>query len=188
VDEFHVAAQRAVGAVLCAVLHDAAVLLGGGDDLAALVDIVRDGFFDVDVLARLAGPDRGEGVPVVGRGDGDGVDVFVLQRVAHVLVELRGLALRVGDELRTLFAHLRIDVAERDVLGVALHREEVFDVGAALAVEADGANADAVIGPDDGALSLHAGDDDGRGTGAEKLTTREVHDDFGVGLGTSELR
>jgi hypothetical protein len=45
---------------------------------------VAVGFFDVDVLAGLAGEDRRDGVPVVGRADHQGVDVLVVDEPAEV--------------------------------------------------------------------------------------------------------
>src|SRR5205823_1334619 len=59
-------------AALRAVLHNAAVTLGGLDGDAAFMDIVAAGLFDVDVLPSLAAPDGHEGMPMVGRGDGNG--------------------------------------------------------------------------------------------------------------------
>ena len=57
--------------------------------LPALEDVVADRLLDVDVLARLAGPDRRQRVPVVRRGDRDGVDLVVVEDPAEVLDVLR---------------------------------------------------------------------------------------------------
>ena len=65
-------------------LHDAVVLLRRGHELAALEDIMGTRLLAVHVLARLAGPNADERVPVVGRGDGDGVDGFVFEQLADV--------------------------------------------------------------------------------------------------------
>ena len=72
------------GALLGAVLHDAVVLLRGGYDLPGLEHIVRARLLDVDILAGLAGPDRLQGVMVVGRGDGDGIDGLVFEQLAQI--------------------------------------------------------------------------------------------------------
>ena len=48
--------------------------LRGLDHQPALADVVRTRLLDVDVLAGVGGEDRGRGVPVVRRGDPDGVD------------------------------------------------------------------------------------------------------------------
>src|SRR5262249_28517324 len=58
-------------AALGAGLADLVVLAGRLDDAPALADVVADRLLDVDVLAVLDGPDGGQRVPVVGRGDAD---------------------------------------------------------------------------------------------------------------------
>jgi len=52
---------------------------------ATFAEIVRDGLFDVHVLAGRAREDRGRPVPVIGCGDHDGVHVFVVQHTAQVV-------------------------------------------------------------------------------------------------------
>ena len=76
-------------AVLRAHLDDPLVLPGGLDQLAALPAVVAQRLLDVHVLARLAAPDGGRHVPVVGRGDDHGVDRLVVQGLAEVLHALR---------------------------------------------------------------------------------------------------
>src|SRR5262249_30352394 len=66
-------------AALRAVLHDAVVLAGRLDGDPALVDVVTARLFDVDILAGLAGPDGHQRMPVIRRGDRDGVEVLVFQ-------------------------------------------------------------------------------------------------------------
>ena len=73
-----------VRARLAAVLANAVVLFYGSDELAAFKGVMRAGLFDVDVFAGLAGPDAHERVPMIGSGDGDGIDVFVFEQLANV--------------------------------------------------------------------------------------------------------
>ena len=68
-------------------LDHAAVLSGRGHHLPAFPHVVGERLLDVDVLARLAGPDRGQGMPMVGRGDDHGVDVLVVEQFADVAVD-----------------------------------------------------------------------------------------------------
>ena len=68
-----------VGRRLHADGEDLLGLLDRLGDLAGLVDRVGHRLFAVDVLAGLHGVDRHLGVPVVGRGDQDGVDVLALE-------------------------------------------------------------------------------------------------------------
>jgi hypothetical protein len=76
------------------------VLVGRGHHLLALPAAVVRRFFDVHVLARLAGPDGRQRVPVVGRRADDRIDRLVIQRLAEILDDLRlAAALHVGDRL-----------------------------------------------------------------------------------------
>ena len=74
--------QRAVGTVLRSALADAAELARHLHDPAAFADVVADRFLDIDVLARLHGPDSGQRVPVVRRRDEDGGDGFIIENHA----------------------------------------------------------------------------------------------------------
>ena len=89
----HAFAHVGAGAVLRADLHHAAVLAGRFDHLAAFPDAPGGRLLDVDVLARLAGPDRLQRVPVVLRAETDGVDRLVVEQLALVGV---GLQLQFG--------------------------------------------------------------------------------------------
>ena len=51
---------------------------------AAFPDVVRYRLLDVDVLAGLHRPDRGQRVPVVGGGDGDRVDLLVVENTRRM--------------------------------------------------------------------------------------------------------
>src|SRR5262249_13754021 len=67
-----------VRAVLGSALADAAVLARRLHDAPAFADIVAHRLLDVHILARLHGPDGGQRVPVIGRGDEHGGDGFVI--------------------------------------------------------------------------------------------------------------
>ena len=92
-------------------LHHAAVLACRGHHLPALPDVVGERLFHVDVLAGLARPYGRQGVPVVGRGDGDRIDLLVVERLAEVGVG--GNALVAILELADLVVeNLAVDVAQ----------------------------------------------------------------------------
>ena len=138
----------AAGAALGAVLDDAVVFAGGLDALAAFEDVVAAGFLDVDVFAGLASPDGDEGVPVVGRGDGDSVDVFVFQELADVGVG--------RDFVGIVFFQLGDSAADDVVVNVAESGDadagnaaEAADVGASASVDADDGDSDVFIGAED---------------------------------------
>src|SRR5262249_60237577 len=70
-------------------LHHALGLPGDFHHAPALVDVIAGRLLDVDVLAGLAGPDRRERMPVIGRRNGDRVDVLVGEQLTHGLVLFR---------------------------------------------------------------------------------------------------
>lgn len=138
----------AAGAALGAVLDDAVVFAGGFNALAAFEDVVAAGFLDVDVFAGLASPDGDEGMPVVGRGDGDGVDVVVFQELADVVVD--------GDFGGVVFFQLVDSAADDVVVNVAESGDadagnaaEAVDVVASASVDANNGDSDVFIGAED---------------------------------------
>ncbi len=67
-------------------LKNSFVRAHGAHHRAALVDGVRHRFFAVNILARIRRRDRGERVPVVGRGDDHSVNVLARQQIAEIVV------------------------------------------------------------------------------------------------------
>ena len=92
VQEFHRALDVLGAAALRADLDDAVVAARRFDHQPAFADVVGARFFDIDMLAGFAGEDGGRAVPVVGRGDHDGVDRLVLEHAPHVGDLLRARA------------------------------------------------------------------------------------------------
>src|SRR5262249_37654968 len=84
VEEGHGLAHAGAAAALCTRLANTAGGASSFDNTPALAHVVADGLFDINVLAGLEGPDGRQGVPVVGRGDADGVDGLVLEDLAKV--------------------------------------------------------------------------------------------------------
>ena len=157
-------------ALLGAVLDDPFVLARRLDALAAFEHVVAARLLDVHVLARLAGPDRDQRMPVVAGGHRDRVQVLVLQRLADVLEALGLRAALVLDLLDAVGeqAAVRIDQV-RDLDAGDL--QELADVVAAAAADAGHAEADRVVGPQHVARRLRAGDGErGRHAGGRRLT------------------
>ena len=165
--------EACAGADLRAGLGDAAGFLSGGDELAALPDVVGNGFFDVDIFAGLQGPDAHERVPVVGSGDGDRVEVGRGEELANVgkffyrdaffgesgggAVEDGGVGVADGDDA--------------DAFDFAEAAEVVFTA----TVEADNGDADVGMSADDlapGAGGESGGGGEQRGV-AQKMAARE---------------
>ncbi len=143
-----------------AVLDDAAAAAGGFDELAAFPHAVGERFLDVNVLAGGDAPDGGEAVPVVGRGDGDRVDGVVGKHVADVAVGFGAFAEGAFETTGAGLEDARINVAERDDFGVVA-RLEAFDVAHAAAMDADDAEADAVVCAENGSFGHGACSEDG---------------------------
>src|SRR5437899_1306633 len=92
----------------------------------------RQRLFAIDILARFAGFDCYECVPMIGHRDDHGVNVFARQQVVKLFVfgaalELLVLfdAVKLFDNLAVVLAARRIDVTNRQNLGVRLTKEIV---------------------------------------------------------------
>ena len=76
-------ADPAPRAALRAVLNVPLVFAGGFDEEFAFARVMGAEFFEIDVLAGAECEEGGGSVPVIGRGDGDGVDL-VFERFAEI--------------------------------------------------------------------------------------------------------
>ena len=139
--------QPDIRTVLRADFHDAFVLASGLDHFPAFPNVVRSRLFDIYVLARLASPNRHQGVPMIGHGEHNRVDVLVLKQLSVVDVSLDlDVALF---ELRNFgIQKFGIDIAYR---GHAHAGElaEVLDVFHPLLSNTHNGYANVVIGPPD---------------------------------------
>src|SRR5262249_34026196 len=131
-------------------------LMPDRDAAPAFGDGVAQRLFDVDILARLASPDGHQRVPMIGCGDGDGVE-----RLANVLNARRRSAPLLLDGLAAGLEQARIGVDQVGDLH-ALEAEVLVDVAHALAVDAGHPNAAGVVRPQHPARGLGAGDGDER--------------------------
>ncbi len=142
------------GALLGSHLHLLAVLAHGLEEQRTFSRVVATGLFYIDVLASLQSVDGHWGVPVIGRGDGDGVDVFLFENLAEVFAGCGRVAHRLLHGGGEFCEGVAVDVADvRDAGGVliCLERGEMR-VGAA--VKADDGEVEAVIGAEDLAVTL----------------------------------
>ena len=127
-----------VGARLAAVLANAVVFFYGTHELATFKGVVRAGFFDVDVFSCLASPDSHEGVPMVGSGDRDGVDVFVVEQLADIAVGFRFWQAKFLDVVKALVEYVFIHIAQSGDLSGGDMREAVDVIDAAASHTANG--------------------------------------------------
>src|SRR5262249_29526959 len=85
-----------------------------------------------------------EGVPVVGRADGDGLDVAVAEDLAEVLDGATAAADDAGGEVAVVPVH----VAHGDELHAAVAHGVLHDLDAALAVDVAAGRAARIVGAD----------------------------------------
>ncbi len=123
------------------------VLARGGEHGLAFADIDTDGFLHVDVGAGFDGGDHGESMPMIGRGDENDVEIFLLQHLAVICCRCAAScrsAWRVAVISAACEQHLAIDVAEGDDFdGGDLKQTE--EVGFAVPAGADDSDAPAAV-------------------------------------------
>ena len=103
-DELDGVLEVRMRAPLRAAAHDPFVLARGVHEQAAFAQVVRDRFFHVGMLARLAGKDAGHRVPMVAASDDNGVDRGIVHDAPQVGLLSRGLS-RASLQLAGAFAH-----------------------------------------------------------------------------------
>ena len=130
---------------LCTHLAHPPELAGPLRHHAPFLDGVTARLLDVDVLAGLHRPDAHEGVPVVGRGDRDDVDVLAVEDAADVLDVLR-LVGRVLELLLVAAGDAWIAIADHRELRIR-HAGPLADVFATPAIGPDDGDAEPIIGP-----------------------------------------
>ena len=81
----HAARLYGVLSVLGPHLNDGPVFRRGLDRFTTLEDVVRGRLLDIDMLLRLTRLDGRERMPVIGRGDDDGVHVFPVEELGDLL-------------------------------------------------------------------------------------------------------
>ncbi len=109
-------------------LNHAFVASSSLDHLASLVD--RDGqrFFNVHVLAGVAGVDCLNGVPVIRRGDHHGIDVFTFHYFSEVTVgSLASATFFLGLGQGSL-----VDIAQRHDLCIVMFHESIDQLASAV--------------------------------------------------------
>ena len=153
------------------------------DDPTSLGNVVRQRLLAIDVLARLRGQDAGDRVPMVRRGNHDGVDVFAFDDLAEVRIRVAALVLGllVGpvtflDNLFGVVHSLGNDIAHGHDLDI-LHAEKTAQVSPAHRADADEAQREPIVRGD--LLRLLGKERAGsqkersRGTGLKKLPAGE---------------
>jgi hypothetical protein len=132
-------------AALGADLHHASVFAGGGQHRLALQHIHARRFLAVNVRPGFARFDHGQGVPVIGRGDQDDIQILLLEHGAIVRVRPRlpfGELAR-GHQVRGVAQHGFVHVAQRDDFN-GCHLDQAEEINLAIPAATD--EADALLG------------------------------------------
>ncbi len=108
-NEINGIAKVAPTALLHAALEDLLAGADGSGEGGAFLESVRDWLFEIDVFAGCDGVDSHADVPVVGRGDEDGVELLVED---FAIIDVGGGGEAVGAQFYG-FATRGIDVADR---------------------------------------------------------------------------
>ena len=153
---FHRVPARLMRTRLRSCLADTIEFAGDLDGATPLRNIVADGLLDIDILAVLHGPDRCQRVPMVGSGDGDGVDLFHREQIANILYRFGpGLAL-LFDEVGRFWDDGSVGIAKRDDLDVVA-AEVAPNVVHSAAMHTDDGDMDLIVGGDAAAGSTRGG-------------------------------
>ena len=154
---------------MCAHLDALVVFFLGFDEQSAFGGIVAAGLFYVDMLAGAEAIDGERSVPMVGRRDGDGVDVLGGEHLAEVFVGFSGVAEVILQMACEALEDDAIDIADVRDTHVFLVGFEAGEVGVGTAIEADDCEVDAVIGAEYLGIAFCCGSD-GRGGRSDRKT------------------
>ena len=140
--------KDARGALLGAELKNAFLAMDFLSQGPVFGEVEAHGLFEIDILAGADGGQGGEHVPVIGRGDENGVNVLTSEQLAEVGVGGAVFVLVVLiDAVAGLFEVLFHDVADGDDPGVFLV-QEIAHVPLPLRADADAADDNAAAGRD----------------------------------------
>src|SRR5882762_7917151 len=130
--------------------------------------------FDVDIFARLTGPDGQKRVPVIRRGDGDDIEFLVLKGLANVLKTFGRVAALLANLLAARLEQTPVRVDQMGDLDI-LETEILIDVGVALSMNAGNADANHLVGAEHAAGGFGAGDgEDGKSSASHDSASQET--------------
>ncbi len=164
-----------VAASLVAHLHETIVLASGGDHQPRLGGVVAAGFLDVNMLAGLAAENGRRRVPEIRRGDGDGVEMRIVEHAPQIGDAAARCRLALGDDRQAVGGAVVIDVANVDHLDVG-EFQVILDVchAAAKAHHADSQLVSGLVGGVERvALGQGGGGDSSGGVLEETATVEE---------------
>jgi len=84
--------DKRAAAALRADLDHTIVLPGSLHHLASFINIIGNRLFYINVLAFLASPDGLQRMPMIRRGNGDRIDILVIEQPAEIHLRFRFVA------------------------------------------------------------------------------------------------
>ena len=112
---------------LCAQLNNPLIFAHGLGNPPAFEDVVAIRFFHVNILARHASQNGGDGMPVVGCADNQDINVGIVNDVAKIAIRFRIVAVFGFDRLDCLRQTSRVNICQRenvDILLLSKHIEQ----------------------------------------------------------------
>ena len=165
-------------------LENAFGLAGLLHELDSFVNVMGERLLAVDVFASAHGGDGDIGVPVIGCGDDDGVDIFAGENLAEIVVRVAGAVgfaglfrVRIVDAFLGVQATGRVDIAHREDFDV-IAIDKATEVAAHLFAHADATDGEALarcggLRPDAARENKRCGEEDGGAL--EELATGGDH-------------
>ena len=139
-------AMRAERTLLRAVLEDRSILVDRGAQSLVLLDAQAQRLLAIHVLARAHCRQRDRHVPVIGRGDHDGVDVVACQDFAKIVVRFAAFrAVAFVHHRRAGLAPILERIADGQHLAL-VHAQEPAEQSAALTADTNVGGGDAFAG------------------------------------------
>src|SRR6266852_343365 len=125
-------------------LANPVVLLYGADQLPSFKAVMRARLLHIDVFPGLTGPDGHQRVPMIGRSDGDGVDIFVLEQLTNIDVGFWLWQSHFFDVAEAMVRHAFIHIAESGKLS-SWDTRKAADVIVAAPPHSANSHADTII-------------------------------------------
>ena len=146
-DKFAGVAESATGALLRPCLPNAFVFPCSSNKLAPFLNSEGEGFFDVNILAVAHSIQGGKSMPVVRRGNDDGIHARMARKFAKIVKLQAGVARTKNrvDVVRDAGAAAPVNIAHGKRKGALRGRDaanDVFKIGAAHDTAADKAEID----------------------------------------------
>ena len=144
-EEFYRCQRICSRSVLKTYLYKDIILLCRLNHFLAFPDGVTRWFFHINMLSRLTAPNGGKRMPVIGHGDGDRVDILIIQNLAYVPFCLGFISMFFFQFFDTAREKIFITITDRMNSDIGNFGKSV-NMRSSLAVNTHNCQVDAVIG------------------------------------------